>query len=265
MGGVRVTARNLAVVRVEPDKHLVFLRGAVPGRGMASSSCDPLAPRRSSGSRESRRAPCHLATAFHRQRDVGELTLSDRVFGERPNDHLLWEAVRQARAEERQDSQGQDACRGLRIGRKLWRQKGTGRARIGSIRQPDLAAWWDRARASAARLLLPDARKAWAGALRSALSQKVRDGKLVVLAEFPLSAAVPGRWRKAARLLGVKGSCLVVTGERRSRLDLAVRNHPELSSTPATNIKVHDVLSHDTIILTQMPPGSWRRPTALER
>ena len=130
---------------------------------------------------------------------VGSLELADEVFGA-VNEDLLWEAVKHYRAGQRA---GTHATKNKKLvsgaGKKLWRQKGTGTARVGSIRSPlwrTAARFTDR---SPARYDYQFPRKKLLGALRSALAAKLADGKLVVVDSFEHRRSrrprVPkGRW-----------------------------------------------------------------------
>src|ERR1051326_678381 len=119
---------------------------------------------------------------------VGELELADEVFGAEINDSLLYEAVRQYRAGLRSGTHKTKVRADVSgSGKKLWKQKGTGRARMGSVRSP---LWrhggtvhGPQPRSYAYKL----PRKMQLGALRSALSAKLRDGELTVIQEFNIS------------------------------------------------------------------------------
>src|ERR1700759_3255973 len=116
---------------------------------------------------------------------VGEFELADEVFATEINDALLWEAVKHYRAAMRQ---GTAATKNRKLvsgaGKKLWKQKGTGRARVGSIRTP---LWRGGGTVHGPQPRSYDyafPRKKLLGALRSALAAKVADGKLVVVEDF---------------------------------------------------------------------------------
>src|ERR1041385_2975283 len=118
---------------------------------------------------------------------VGKFTLADEIFGA-VNEDLLWEAVKQFRAAQRA---GTHATKNRKLvsgsGKKLWRQKGTGRARVGSIRSP---LWRHGGTVHGPQPRSYDyqfPRKKLFGALRSALSAKLRDGELRIVSEFALS------------------------------------------------------------------------------
>src|SRR6202000_644344 len=141
---------------------------------------------------------------------VGSLELADEVFApSEVNEALLWEAVKHYRASLRQ---GTAATKNRKLvsgaGKKLWRQKGTGRARVGSIRSP---LWRHGGTVHGPQPRSYDfafPRKKLLGALRSALAAKLADGKLVVVEDFNLEAAKTKEFRKALNKLNAKGTTL---------------------------------------------------------
>src|SRR3954465_3692566 len=136
---------------------------------------------------------------------VGSLDLADAVFGAEVNEALLYEAVRQHTAAARSGSASTKTRHEVAgSGKKLWKQKGTGRARMGSIRSP---LWrhggtvhGPQPRSYAYHL----PRKMMLGALRSALSAKLRDGELRVVREFSVSEAKTKLMRRALDTVGIK-------------------------------------------------------------
>src|SRR5512143_1835547 len=135
---------------------------------------------------------------------VGSFELAEEVFGA-VNEDLLWEAVKQYRAAQRQ---GTHATKNKKLvsgaGKKLWRQKGTGRARVGSIRSP---LWRHGGTVHGPQPRSYDfqfPRKKLLGALRSALAAKLADGKLVVVENFELQAAKTKEFRKSLDKLNAK-------------------------------------------------------------
>ncbi len=183
---------------------------------------------------------------------VGSLDLSDAVFGAEVNDHLLYEAVRHhlasirggnAKTKTRHEVSGS--------GKKLWRQKGTGRARMGSIRSP---LWrhggtvhGPQPRDYSYKL----SRKMLLGALRSALSAKLRDGELTVIQEFALA---DHKTRSAANMLSTlearKTVLLVEAGENRN-LALGARNLPGVKVVVTREVNVYDLLGHERVLLSE--------------
>jgi large subunit ribosomal protein L4 len=183
---------------------------------------------------------------------VGSLDLADEVFGATVNDHLLYEAVRHHLAGLR----GGNASTKTRhevsgSGKKLWRQKGTGRARMGSIRSP---LWRHGGTVHGPQprdysYKLP--RKMLLGALRSALSAKLRDGELKIVQEFTFP---DHKTRTAAGALktleAVKTVLLVDAGENRN-LELGARNLPGVKVVVTKDVNVYDLLGHERVLLSE--------------
>src|SRR5450432_1820057 len=164
---------------------------------------------------------------------VSSLELADEVFDAPLNENLLYEAVRHSQAARR----GGNAKTKTRhevsgSGKKLWRQKGTGRARVGSIRSP----LWRHGRTTHGpqprdySYKLP--RKMLLGALRSALSAKLRDGELKVVREFVLPDHKSKGIRAVLTQLDVASKVLVVENGDNRNLTLGVRNIPGVTLMP---------------------------------
>src|SRR4051795_5580880 len=142
-------------------------------------------------------------------RKVGSLDLAEEVFGG-INEDLLWEAVKHYRAAQRA---GTHATKNKKLvsgsGKKLWKQKGTGRARVGSIRSP---LWRHGGTVHGPQPRSYDyafPRKKLLGALRSALAAKFADGKLIVVNAFELKEAKTKLYRNALAKLGVERTALL--------------------------------------------------------
>src|SRR5436305_3657668 len=156
---------------------------------------------------------------------TGTLELADEVFGA-VNEDLLWEAVKHYRAAHRA---GTHATKNKKLvsgaGKKLWKQKGTGRARVGSIRSP---LWRHGGTVHGPQPRSYDyqfPRKKLMGALRSALASKFSDGKLMVVEGFELDAVKTVAFRKTLGKLGVGKTTLLVDGSKENRnLELSSRN-----------------------------------------
>jgi large subunit ribosomal protein L4 len=183
---------------------------------------------------------------------VTDLVLHPEVFGVQVNEHLLYEAVKQYRANARA---GTHATKNRALvsgsGKKPWRQKGTGRARVGEIRTP---LW-----RHGGTVFGPQPRdysysmpkKARASALRSALSQRVKEGALKVVDRFDL--AVP-KTRELIAILGkleVVGKTLLVDHKPADNLVLSGRNIPGLKVVDPTQVNVYDVLDCRVLLVTQ--------------
>lgn len=183
---------------------------------------------------------------------VTDLVLHPEVFGVQVNEHLLYEAVKHYRAGARS---GTHATKNRALvsgsGRKPWRQKGTGRARVGSIRTP---LWRHGGTAFGPQprdysYAMP--KKARQAALRSALSQRVKEGAMKVVDHFDL--AVP-KTRELIAILGqleVAGKTLLVDSKPADNLILSGRNIPGLKVVDPTQVNVYDVLDCRHLLVTQ--------------
>ncbi len=181
---------------------------------------------------------------------VGEIDLDDRVFGVDVNEHLLWEAVKMQRAKQRAGTHSTKRRNEVRGGgKKPYKQKGTGNARQGSIRAPHYVG--------GGKVFTPKPRdyeyampkKALAGALRSALSLRTKESKLVVVEDFALDAIKTARVAKVLAALGAQ-SALIVDGEN-EKLAKSARNLGAAKYLAQDGLNVYDVLNHETLILTR--------------
>ncbi|MGA8594739.1 MAG: 50S ribosomal protein L4, partial [Bryobacteraceae bacterium] len=156
---------------------------------------------------------------------VGSVELADAVFGAEVNEALLYEAVRQYTAARRSGTAATKTRHEVSgSGKKLWKQKGTGRARMGSIRSP----LWRHGgtvhgpQPRSYEYKLP--RKMVVGALRSALSAKLRDGELRVIQAFQLADHKTKGFRQVLANLEISRSVLLVEAAENRNLALASRN-----------------------------------------
>src|SRR5450755_188143 len=183
---------------------------------------------------------------------VGSLELADAVFGVKINAHLLHEASRWYRRETRAGThKTKDKSEVSGAGRKLWKQKGTGRARVGSIRSP---LWRHGGTVHGPKprdysYALP--KKMLLGALRSALSSKVADSRLAVIDAWSLDTHKSKKLRTAlGNLNGHKTALLVAHGENRN-LELASRNLDGVLLSAPNGLHAYDVLRHDLVVLSK--------------
>lgn len=183
---------------------------------------------------------------------VGELELSDAVFGVEVNQALLWESVRHYRASLRGGNAKTKVRREVAgSGKKLWRQKGTGRARMGSVRSP-LWRHGGTVHGPVPRdysYRLP--RKMLLGALRSALSAKLRDGELMVINEFALADHKTKTVAGAFQALEATGKVLVVDNSDSRNLQLGARNLPGVKVVASREVTTYDLLGHDRILVSE--------------
>ncbi|MCS7044618.1 MAG: 50S ribosomal protein L4 [Bryobacteraceae bacterium] len=184
---------------------------------------------------------------------VGELELADSVFNAPVNEHLLYESVRHYLAGLRRGT-AKTKVRGEveGSGKKLWRQKGTGRARMGSIRSP----LWRHGgtvhgpvpRDYSYRLN----RKMVLGALRSALSAKLRDGELKVVAGWTLADHKTRTMAEVLKNLQADRTVLLVnTNEPNRNLELGSRNLPGVKLVATRDVTTYDLLAHKTVLMSE--------------
>jgi large subunit ribosomal protein L4 len=186
-------------------------------------------------------------------KSVGQMELSDDVFGARVNPHLLHETVRWYLATQRagtHKTKGRGEVAGS--GRKLWRQKGTGRARVGSIR----SSIWRKGgtvhgpqpRSYGYRL----PHKVLLGALRSALSAKLAEQKLTVVESWQLESHKTKTFRQVLdRLDGETRTILVVESAGNRNLELASRNLEGVKLVAPHALQPYDLLRHDRLMLSR--------------
>src|SRR6266436_1473624 len=174
---------------------------------------------------------------------VGSLDLADEVFDAPVNEDLLYEAVRHSRAGQRGGNAKTKSRHEVSgSGKKLWRQKGTGRARMGSIRSP----LWRHGGTSHGPVprdysyKLP--RKMVLGALRSALTAKLRDGELKVVQNFALTDHKSKGFRAALDRLEVSRKVLVVDNGENRNLSLGSRNLEGVTLVPTRDVNVYHLL-----------------------
>jgi len=184
---------------------------------------------------------------------VGDLELSETVFGAPVNEGLVHQAVVRYLANQRQGT-ASTKTRGEVSGggRKPWRQKGTGRARQGSIRAPQWVGGGTvfGPKPRDYRQAMP--KKARRAALRSALSSKVASGELLVLDELTFEEPKTKKMVEVLQNLKAAGaSALVVTGELDRNVILSARNIPGVGTTRAGDLNVYDVVAHARLIATK--------------
>lgn len=183
---------------------------------------------------------------------VGEIELSDSIFGIEPNEHVLYDAVIMQRASKRQGThatKGRSDVRGG--GRKPWRQKGTGRARHGSTRSPIWVGggvtFGPQPRSYAYKLPKKQRRLA----LKSALSSKVNAEEIRVLEELNFDAPKTKELLNVLKELSADKKALVVTADYNDTVALSARNIPGVKFITANSVNVLDLLNYDHLIITQ--------------
>jgi large subunit ribosomal protein L4 len=183
---------------------------------------------------------------------VGELELADEVFGAEVNEALLYEAVRQFQAGKHTGNhKTKTRSEVAGSGKKLWKQKGTGRARVGSVRSPI----WRHGGTVHGPVVrdysykLP--KKMLVGALRSALSAKVKDGELKVVNQFNLAdCKTHNAMNTLAGLANGKTVLVVDNGENRN-LTLGLRNLKGVTLLPTRDVNPYHLLGHQNVLISE--------------
>lgn len=185
---------------------------------------------------------------------VGSLELADEIFAGEVNDALLWEAVKHYRASLRQ---GTHATKNRKLvsgsGRKLWKQKGTGRARVGSVRSP---IWRHGGTVHGPQPRSYDyafPKKKLFGALRSALAAKLADGKLTVVENFETTEAKTKLFRQALDKFEAKKTTLLVESSQQltEKLYLGSRNLAGVELVLASEVHPYDLLRYEHAIFSR--------------
>jgi len=183
---------------------------------------------------------------------VSKLELSDEVFKAELNQPLIWEAVKHYNDSLRSGTASTKVRGDVRgSGKKLWKQKGTGRARIGSVRSP---LWrhggtvhGPQPRSYSYRF----PRKKLKSALRSALSAKLSENSLVVVEGFPLESAKTKDFQKILTVMGFSGKVLIVDSVGAKNLVLSSRNLPTVKLVPGTGVNIFDVVNSNTLLFSK--------------
>jgi large subunit ribosomal protein L4 len=183
---------------------------------------------------------------------VGKLELKDEVFKAELNEPLIWEAVKHYEASLRAGTAA-TKTRGMvsGSGKKLWRQKGTGRARIGSVRSP----LWRHGgtvhgpQPRSYEYAFP--RKKLRGAMRSALSARFSENGLAVVDSFQLESHKTRDLQQVLQGFGAGRKILLIEAGANRNLALSARNIPKIKLVPGSGISIHDVVNHEVLIFSK--------------
>jgi len=183
---------------------------------------------------------------------TGSMDISDDIFGIKVNQHALHMAVVQYLANQRQGTKGTKTRSEVRGGgRKPWRQKGTGRARQGSIRSPQWTGggvvFAPKARDYSIKLNKKQKRLA----MKSALSSKVQDGKFIVVDDLKMPEVKTKEMVQVCKSLKADNGALMVLDSVDKNVILSARNIPGVKTAGVNTINVYDILKHDTFLVTK--------------
>ncbi|MCY7916929.1 50S ribosomal protein L4 [Bacillus vallismortis] len=183
---------------------------------------------------------------------AGDIELNASVFGIEPNESVVFDAILMQRASLRQGShkvKNRSEVRGG--GRKPWRQKGTGRARQGSIRSPQWrgggVVFGPTPRSYSYKL----PKKVRRLAIKSVLSSKVIDNNIIVLEDLTLDTAKTKEMAAVLKGLSVVKKALIVTADANEAVALSARNIPGVTVVEANGINVLDVVNHEKLLITK--------------
>jgi len=190
---------------------------------------------------------------FNMKREkVGSLDLSDEVFGTEVKEQLFYEVVKAQLASRRQgtaSAKERSAVSGS--SKKLYKQKGTGRARHGSIRAPVYVGGGQAHPPRPRDWSYRPPRQVRLGALRSALSKFHKEGRLVVVDRFELKEVKTKGLLSALATLKADKKVMVVDGQDNENLKLSIRNCRDHQFLPPEGVNVYDLLRHDTLVLSK--------------
>ena len=184
-------------------------------------------------------------------KEVGKIELNDAVFGVEVNEHLVHMAVVQQLANNRQGTQkAKTRSEVSGGGRKPWRQKGTGHARQGSTRSPQWTGGGVVFAPTPRDYSFKMNKKEKRAALKSALTSKVQDSKLVVVDELKFDEIKTKRFAEVMKNLNAN-KALVVLNENDEKVILSARNIPDVQTALTNTINVYDIMKAGTVVLTQ--------------
>lgn len=183
---------------------------------------------------------------------VEEITLAEEIFGIEPNEHAVYEAVKNILANRRQGTQSAKTRAEVKGGgKKPWRQKGTGRARQGSIRAPQ----WT----GGGIVFAPQPRdysykipkKVRRLALKSVLSSKVQTEDMIVLDALVMEEASTKKAVEILKNIDAKEKAIVLVADGSDNVRKSFRNIPKVATLALGEINVYDLLKYDTVVLTK--------------
>jgi large subunit ribosomal protein L4 len=187
-----------------------------------------------------------------KRESVGDIELSDDVFGVEVNEALIYDVLKAQLASRRSGTaktKGRAEVAGST--RKLYRQKGTGAARHGSIRAMTYVGGGKAHGPQPRSYAYRPPRQMRAGAMRSALSLKLKEGNLTVVDKFELKEVKTKGVASALKQLNAPKGTLIIDVRDNEKLRLSVRNIPESTYLPPEGVNLYDVLRHPNLIVTK--------------
>ena len=183
---------------------------------------------------------------------VGDIELSENVFGAEVNEDVLYLAVESYLANQRQGTQSTKTRSEVRGGGiKPWKQKGTGRARQGSIRAPQWIKGGITLGPKPRTYTIKLTKKVKRLALKSALSSKVNDNNIVVVDEINFSEIKTKNMVNVLNNLKLETNALIVLGEKNENVVRSAKNIPNVKTAYVNTINVYDILKYNKFIVTK--------------
>ena len=184
--------------------------------------------------------------------EIGEAQLSDAVFGAPFNEALVHAAVRNFMANARQGTSATKTRGDVSgAGRKLWKQKGTGRARIASLRSPLWKGGGNVHGPQPRDWSYNMPRKMRQGALRAALSERVREGNLILVDTWNLDKPKTKDFVASLEKLGLEGKTLIVDSLENENLFLSIRNVRRAKAVNSFGLNIYDLLYHEKLVVSR--------------
>ncbi|MDD5475655.1 MAG: 50S ribosomal protein L4 [Syntrophales bacterium] len=182
---------------------------------------------------------------------VGEVVLDDRVFAVPVNKDVIYEVVTMQRAKRRSGNASTKRRSEVRGGgRKPWRQKGTGRARVGTIRSPIWRGGGIVFGPKPRDYSYKVPKKVRKAALRSALSMKLKENRIIILRDFPMDEIKTKKFKEVLDRFELS-KVLFVLDRADMVLDKSSRNIPDVKMMRTEGINVYDLLRYDTVVLME--------------
>ncbi len=184
--------------------------------------------------------------------EAGEIELPEEVFEYPFKEHLIHTAVRAFQAAKRRGTHSTKVRSEVAgSGSKLWRQKGTGRARVGDAASPTRRAGGIAHGPRPRSYVMGFSVREKKNALKSALSRKLADAELLILEDMDLESHKTNALAEDLKGLGVERKALLVDSRDNTKLLRAARNNPRLKTVDALAVNVYDVVDRDHVILTR--------------
>jgi len=183
---------------------------------------------------------------------IGDIELSDAVFGVEVNQHVLYEVVKNQLANKRQGTQSAKTRGEVRGGgKKPWRQKGTGRARQGSIRAPQWIGGGVVFAPKPRDYSYSVPKKVKRLAMKCALSSKVKNNEIIVLDELNLTQPKTKDMVNILKNVNSSKKALIVMAEKNENVIKSARNIPGVQTALTNTLNVYDILKYDSFIITK--------------